>query len=111
MQELASGVEELRHAWAGDVKTIAQVQATLQRTLSASSLLKMRLGQTEVQQAHARAAAEEEKRASEQALSQAAILRAEQKKTTTQISQVLTSRADETQHQIEGTTQVAMETQ
>ena len=111
MQELATGVEELRCARAGDVETTAQVQATLQRTLSASSSLEMRLGQTEAQQAHARAAAEEAKRASEQALSQAAILRAEQEKTTTQISQVLTSRADETQRQIEGTTQVAMETQ
>ena len=50
----------------------------------------MRLGQTEEQQARARAAAEEAKRASEQALSQAAILRAEQEKTTTQILQVLT---------------------
>ena len=56
MQELASGVEELRRARAGDVKTTAQVQATLQRTLSASSSLEMRLGQTEAQQAHARAA-------------------------------------------------------
>ena len=111
MQGLASGVEELRRARAGNVETTTQVQATLQRTLSASSSLEMRLGQTEEQQARARATAEEAKRASEQALSQAAILRVEQEKTTTQISQVLTSRADETQHQIEGTTQVAMETQ
>ena len=44
MQGLASGVEELRRARAGDVETIAQVQATLQRTLSASSSLEMRLG-------------------------------------------------------------------
>ena len=35
----------------------------------------------------------------------------EQEKTTAQISQVLISRADETQRQIERTTQVAMETQ
>ena len=71
----------------------------------------MRLGQIEAQQAHARAATEEAKRASEQALSQAAILCAEQEKMTTQISQVLTSHANEAQRQIEGTTQVAMETQ
>ena len=39
------------------------------------------------------------------------MLRAKQEKTATQISQALTSRADETQRQIAGTTQVAMETQ
>ena len=111
MQGLAMGVEELRRARAGDVETTAQVQATLQRTLSASSSLEMRVEQTEEQQRAARIAAEEAKRASEQALSQAAILRAEQEKTTTQISQALTSKADETQRQIAGTTQVAMETQ
>ena len=111
MQGLASGMEALRRARVGDVETTAQVQATLQRTLSASSSLEMRLGQTEEQQARARAAAEEARRASEQALSQAAMLRAEQERTTTQISQALSSRADETQRQLEGTTQVAMETQ
>ena len=47
MQQLASGVEELRRAWAGDVETTAQVQATLQWTLSASSSLEMQMGQTE----------------------------------------------------------------
>ena len=77
MQELASGVEALRRARAGDVETTAQVQATLQRTLFASSSLEMRVGQTEEQQAQARVAVEEAKRASEQALSQAALLRAE----------------------------------
>ena len=65
MQGLASGVEELRRARAGDVETIAQVQATLQWTLSTSSSLEMRLGQIEEQQAHARVAIEEAKRASE----------------------------------------------
>ena len=54
MQGLASGVEELRRARASDVETIAQVQATLQRTLFASSSLEMRLGQTEEQQTRAR---------------------------------------------------------
>ena len=87
----------------GDVETTAQVQATIQRTLSASSSLEMRLGQTEEQQACARATAK--------ALSQAALLHTEQEKMTTQISQVLTLRADATQRQLEGTTQVAMETQ
>ena len=37
MQQLASGVEALHRARASDVETTAQVQATLQRTLSASS--------------------------------------------------------------------------
>ena len=63
------------------------------------------MGYTEEQQARARAAYEEARRASEQALSQAAMLRAEQERTTTQISEVLASRADETQRQLEGTTQ------
>ena len=70
----------------------------------------MRLGQTEEQQARARAAAEEAKRASEQVLTQAEILRKEQEKTTTQISQAMATRAEETQRQLEGTTQVAMDT-
>ena len=39
------------------------------------------------------------------------MLRAEQERTTTQISQALSSKADATQRQLEGTTQVAMETQ
>ena len=82
MQGLASGVEELWRARVGDVETTAQVQATLQRTLSTLSSLEMRLGHTEEQEVCARAAAEEAKRASEQALSQAAILRAEQEKST-----------------------------
>ena len=111
MQGLASEMESLRQARAGDVETTAQVQATLQRTLSASSSLEARMGYTEEQQARARAAYEEARRASEQALSQAAMLRAEQERTTTQISEVLASRADETQRQLEGTTQVAMATQ
>ena len=40
----------------------------------------MRLGQTEAQQVQAHAATEEAKRANEQALSQVAILRAEQER-------------------------------
>ena len=44
MQELASGVEGLRRTRAGDVETTAQVQAMLQRTLSTSSSLEMRVG-------------------------------------------------------------------
>ena len=39
------------------------------------------------------------------------MLCAEQERTTTQISQALTSRADATQQQLEGSTQVAMDTQ
>ena len=100
MKELASGVEALRRARQEDVETTAQVQATLQRTLSASSSLEMRLGQTEEQQARARAAYEEARRASEQALAQADRLRQEQEWTTTQISQAMATQADETQLQL-----------
>ena len=58
MQQLASGVEALHRARASDVETTAQVQATLQRTLSASSSIEMRLEQTAEEQKKAKAAAE-----------------------------------------------------
>ena len=48
MQSLAMGIEEVRCQQIDEVETIAQVQATLQRTLSASSSLDMRVGQMEV---------------------------------------------------------------
>ena len=64
MQELASGVEALRRARASDVETTAQVQATLQRTISASSSMEYRLEQTAEEQRKAREAAEEARRAS-----------------------------------------------
>ena len=54
MQELASGVEALRRARASDVETTAQVQATLQRTISASSSMEYRLEQTAEEQRKAR---------------------------------------------------------
>ena len=44
MQTLASGVEELHRARASDVETTAQIQCTLQRMLSASGDLEMRVG-------------------------------------------------------------------
>ena len=47
MQSLAADIEELRRTRAGDVETTVQLQQTLQRTLSASSSLEMRVGQTE----------------------------------------------------------------
>ena len=43
IQSLASGVKTLRRARAVDVDTTVQVQATLQRTLSASSSLEARM--------------------------------------------------------------------
>ena len=59
MQQLASGVEALHRARASDVETTAQVQATLQRTLSASSSIEFRLEQTAAEQQKAKVAAEE----------------------------------------------------
>ena len=44
IQSLATGIEELRRTQARDAETIAQLQQTLQKTLSASSSLKMRVG-------------------------------------------------------------------
>ena len=81
MQSLASGVETLRRARAADVETTAQVQATLQRTLSASSSLEARMEQAELSQAQAQSAAAEAHIASQRALQQAARLEEEQMKT------------------------------
>ena len=111
MQTLASGVEELHRARAGDVETTAQIQRTLQRTLSASGDLEMRVGQAEQSQAQARAAAEEARMASERALQRAAQLQMEQEKTSQQVTQTLVSQAERTQKQIQDATQVAMQTQ
>ena len=58
MQSLATRMEELRRTQAGNVEAIAQVQQTLQRTLSASSSLEMHVGQAEAQQSQARAVAD-----------------------------------------------------
>ena len=82
MQELASGVEALRRARASDVETTAQVQATLQRTISASSSMEFRLEQTAEEQRKAREAAEEARQASAMALERAAQLKREQERTT-----------------------------
>ena len=72
MQSLVSGVETLCCARVADVEMTAQVQATLQRTLSASSSLEARLEQAESQQTQAKVAADEARVASERALQQAA---------------------------------------
>ena len=55
MQALASGIEELRCARTGDVKTMTQIKATLQWTLSAWSQLEMWLGHAKMMQMQARA--------------------------------------------------------
>ena len=89
MEALANGVEELRRAHTGDVETTAQVKATLQRTLLASSQLEMRLGHIETMQMQVRTGAEEAKAASERALLQATCLREEQQKTNAQMLQVI----------------------
>ena len=94
MQTLASGVEQLHRARAGDVETTAQIQRTLQRTLSTSGDLEQRVGQAEQTQAQARAAAEEARQASERALQRAAQLQMEQEKTSQQMTQTLVSQAE-----------------
>ena len=76
-------------------------KTTLQRTLSASSLLETRVGQTEEQQRQARAAAEEAKRASECALAQAALLKEEQAKSAQQLSQVFAAQSESAQQNIQ----------
>ena len=111
MQTLASGVEQLHCARAGDVETTAQIQRTLQRTLSASGDLEMRVSQAKQSQAQARAAADEARMASESALQRAAQLQMEQEKTSQQVTQTLVSQAERTQKQIQDATQVAMQTQ
>ena len=111
MQELASGVEALRRARASDVETTAQVQATLQRTISASSSMEYRLEQTAEEQRKAREAAEEARRASAMALERAAQLQKEQERTSQQIEQTVTAQAMEAQKTIQGATQVAVQTQ
>ena len=111
MQSLASDIESLRRKQAGDVETTAQLQQTLQRTLSASSSLEMRVGQTEQQQSQTVTTAVEAKRASEEALSQTSRLQEEQKKVTQQMSQALSAQAEEAQKKIEDATQVALQTQ
>ena len=82
MEKLASGVEALHRARASDVETTAQVQATLQRTLSASSSIEFRLEQTAAEQQKAKAIAEEVRQASAVALQRAAELQREQERTT-----------------------------
>ena len=77
MQSLATGIEELRRTRAGDVETTLQLQQTLQRTLSTSSSLEMRVGQTEQQQTQTVVTAVEAKQASEQALLQTSLLQEE----------------------------------
>ena len=109
MQTLASGVESLHHARAGDMETTTQIQRTLQRTLSALGDLEQRVGQAKQTQAQARAAAEEARQASERALQRAAQLQMEQEKTSQQVTQTLVSQAERTQKQIEDATQVAMQ--
>ena len=111
MQSLATSIEELRRTQAGDVETTSQLQKSLQRTLSASSSLEMRVGQTEQQQTQVAVAAVEAKRASEEALSQASRLQEEQQKVKQEVSTVLSMQAEEAQRKIEDATKVAIQTQ
>ena len=110
MQSLASGVETLQRARVVDEEKSAQVQATLERTLSVSSSLEARLEQAEVSQAQARTAAAEAHISSQRALQQAARLQEEQTKITEQLQQSLSVQAQQAQTSITGATQVAMKT-
>ena len=110
MQSLASGVETLQRARVGDEERSAQVQATLERTLSVSSSLEARLEQAEVSQAQARTAAAEAHISSQRALQQAARLQEEQTKISEQLQQSLSIQAQQAQTSITGATQVAMKT-
>ena len=64
------------------MESTTQVQAILQRTVSASSELGMRVGQAELSQQQARSAMESAMETSERALAQATKLKEEQDKTT-----------------------------
>ena len=110
MESLASGVETLRRARAVDVEQSAQVQATLERTLSVSSSLEARMEQAEMSQAQAKTAAAEAHLASQRALQQAAQLKEEQDKTAQQLQHSLSAQAQQAQTSIEGATQVAIQT-
>ena len=110
METLSRGMEEMRVAHAGELETTAQVKEGLQRTMSASSLLEVRLGQAESEQMQTRSAAEEAKVASERAISQAERLREEQERTTQQVSSILTAQAEETQKRVQSATSVAIQT-
>ena len=110
MQSLASGVETLRRARAADLETSAQVQATLQRTLSTSSSLEARMEQAELSQAQAKSAAAEAHLASQRALQQAARLEEEQAKTASQLQHSLSAQAQQAQSSIADATQIAYKT-
>ena len=92
----------------GELESTAQVKDVLQRTLSASSSLEMRLGQVETEQTQMRSAAEGAKAASERAIAQATRLREEQERTSQQVTDLLTAQADDTQKRIQGATRVTL---
>ena len=95
----------------GELESTAQVKDVLQRTLSASSSLEMRLGQAETEQAQMHSATEEAKVASKRAIAQATRLCEEQERTSQQVAELLTTQADDTQKCIQGATRVALQTQ
>ena len=99
----------MRIECAGELESTAQVKDVLQRTLSTSSSLEMRLGQAETEQAQMRSAAEEAKAASERAIAQATRLREEQERTSQQVTDLLTAQVDDTQKRIQGATKVALQ--
>ena len=95
---------------AGKLESTAQVKESLQRTMSASSILEARLRQAETEQAQMHSAAEEAKVASDRAILQAQRLREEQEKTAQQVSSLLSAQAEETQKRVQGATSVVLQT-
>ena len=82
-------MEQMRQERPGEMESTTQVQATLQRTISVSSELAMRMGQAELSQQQARSIAESAMETSKKALVQAAKLKEEQDKTAQQVSEIL----------------------
>ena len=111
MKSLATSIEELRRTYAGEVETTSQIQQSLQRSLSVSSELESRVGQTEQTQTQVVATAVEAKRASEEALMQTSRLQEEQQKVTQEVSAALSQQAEEAYKKIEDATKVAIQTQ
>ena len=111
MQALSQEMERLRVERAGEMESTAQVKEALHRTMSASSVIEQRLGQTEIQQEQAKSAVEAAMEASQRAIAQASQLKAEQDKTAEQMGAFLTSQAEEAQKRIQSATQVAVRTQ
>ena len=81
IRALSQEMEQMRKDYIGEMESTIQVKATLQRSLSASSSLEMRIGQAEAQQEHAHSVVKVTMETSERAIAQATQLKAEQERT------------------------------